>query len=127
MGLETLPDGWEVWSDEPRKVVLAYRPDVFDAAAYPPACMPTIYLSKGRRDRRPGRTEPPPDAPWYVTLYLEPEVGEEREPVGTRGEAEAVATDLARRFADGEVDYRSLYQVPRPAYLDRLDELTGRS
>jgi hypothetical protein len=33
---------------------------------------------------------------------------------------------LARRFAGGELDYRAAYQVPREAYLDRLDELTGR-
>ncbi|MFT4923284.1 MAG: hypothetical protein ACI8XM_002510, partial [Haloarculaceae archaeon] len=38
--------------------------------------------------------------------------------------AVAGATDLAQRFADGDVDYRGLYQVPRPEYFEKLDELT---
>lgn len=125
MSLERLPDGWGVWSDEATKVVLSYRPDVFDTAAFPPPCMPTIYVTKGRRSRRPGRNDPAPDDPWYVTLFLEPEVNRPADEYGTRGEATAGATDLARRFVEGDVDYRGLYQVPRPEYLDKLDELTG--
>jgi len=51
-----------------------------------------------------------------------------REPsaLDDREEATAAARELAARFSAGEVDYRGLYQVPRPDYLDRLDELTGR-
>lgn len=123
---DALPSGWEVWSDQATKVVWAFRPDVFDTAAFPAACMPTIYLSKGQRGRRPGPHDPPPDAPWYVTLFLEPEVSRDAERVDTRAGAEETALDLAEQFAAGEVDYRTFYQVPRESYLDRLDELTGR-
>ncbi len=127
MGFESLADGWEVWSDEATKVVLAYRPDVFDTQDYPAPCMPTIYVSKGQRGRRPGRHDPPAEADWYVTLFLEPDVNLDPTVVETRGDAESAASDLARQLAEGEVEYRSLYQVPRPDYFDRLDELTGRS
>lgn len=126
MSFESLPAGWEVWNDEPARVVLAYRPDVFDGADFPAPCMPTIYLSKGQRGRRPGQHDPAPDAAWYVTLYLEPEIEADPDVVDTRAEAEAAATDVAREFATGQVDYRALYQVPRPDYFDRLDDLTGR-
>jgi len=121
-----LAAGWEVWSESQRRVVLAYRPDVFDSTAFPAPCLPTIYVTKGRRGRRPGRTDPAPDDPWYVTLYLEPEVSRERESFDSRIAALDGARDLARAFAVGDVDYRALYQVPREAYLDRLDGLTGR-
>jgi hypothetical protein len=126
MGFESLAPGWEVWSDEATKVVLAYRPDIFNTADYPAPCMPTIYVSKGQRGRRPGRHDPAPDADWYVTLFLEPEVNADPETAETRSEAEDVATTLARTFTDGDLDYRGLYQVPRPDYFDRLDECTGR-
>jgi len=120
-----LPAGWRRWSEEATKVVLVYRPDVFDTAAFPAPCLPTIYLTKGRRGRRPGRDRPEPAADWYVTLFLEPDVERSPEVYETRAAAVAGAAALARRFDAGEVDYRDLYQVPRPAYLDRLDELTG--
>jgi len=127
MEFEELAAGWQVWSAESTKVVLTYRPDVFDTDAFPAPCLPTIYVTKGKRGRRPGRDVPSPDDPWYVTLYLEPDVnGDERE-YDSREAARAGAADLAGAFARGEVDYRSLYQVPRPAYLSRLDELTGRA
>jgi len=126
MDFDELAEGWEVWNVDERRVVLAYRPDVFDADTYPAACLPTIYVTKGRRGRRPGRPTPPPDAPWYVTLYLEPEVSDTEERYESRERAREGALALAERFAAGEVAYRSLYQVPRPAYLDKLDELTER-
>jgi len=126
MTLDRLPEGWVVWSHEATKVVLSFRPDVFDTAAFPPPCLPTIYVTKGQRSRRPGRNDPDPDDPWYVTLYLEPEVERPAERYDSRDGATAEAAELARRFAEGEVDYRGLYQVPRPEYLARLDELTGR-
>lgn len=126
MTLDRLPEGWVVWSDEATKIVLSFRPDVFDTAAFPPPCLPTIYVTKGRRSRRPGRNDPDPDDPWYVTLYLEPEVERPAERYDSRDGATAGAAEVARRFAEGEVDYRGLYQVPRPEYLDKLDELTGR-
>ena len=125
--MQELPDGWERWSEGERKLVWAYRPDVFDGGAFPPPCLPTIYVTQGRRSRRPGTDrDPDPDTPWYVTLFLEPEVERDAEEFVDRERAVAGARDLARRFAGGEIDYRELYQVPRESYFAKLDELTGR-
>jgi len=120
--------GWRVWNAEDGRVVLAYRPDVFDGDAFPAPCMPTVYVTRGRRTRRPeGNRNLPPDAPWLVTLYLEPDVDRPPDAYDSReGSLEGAAT-LTRRFAAGEVDYRSLYQVPRDRYLAELDDLTGRA
>ncbi|WP_255167335.1 DUF5820 family protein [Natrononativus amylolyticus] len=125
-----LPDGWVVWNDgEDGRSVLAYRPDVFNADDFPAPCLPTLYLTHGKRTRRPGvnpnsRTA---DDDWFVTLYLEPEVHlREDNRFPSREAALEYAIELARRFDDGELDYRGLYQVPRERYFDRLDELTGR-
>lgn len=123
---DSLPEGWEVWSDEATKVVLAYRPDVFDGSDVPAPCLPTIYLTKGQRGRRPGRDRPAPDEPWYVTLFLEPDVSRDQETFDSREAAVEGAAETARAFAAGDVDYRGLYQVPRPDYFEKLDELTGR-
>ncbi|PSP73926.1 hypothetical protein BRC86_07480 [Halobacteriales archaeon QS_3_64_16] len=127
-GLDGLTAGWEVWNEEDGKIVLVYRPDVFDGGAFPAACLPTIYLTRGRRRRRPG-TNPRsrPGEQWYVSLFLEPEVERDAETRDDRAGAITTAKDLADRFARGALDYRSLYQVPREDYLDQLDELTGRS
>jgi hypothetical protein len=124
---DPLPEGWIRWSEAERKLVWAYRPDVFDGGEFPPPCLPTLYVTKGRRSRRPGDERPPPDAAWYVTLFLEPEVSRDADEYPDREAAVAGATDLARRFAAGEIDYRGLYQVPREDYFARLDDLTGRS
>jgi hypothetical protein len=126
MEFDGLAEGWEVWSLETRHAVLTYRPDVFDTHAYPAACLPTIHVTKGRRGRRPGRPDPDPDDPWYVTLALEPEIEADERTCETRAAAQEQALALAAAFADGKIDYRGCYQVPRPAYVDRLDELTGR-
>ena len=94
---------------------------------FPAPCLPTLYVTRGRRNRRPeGNRNLPPDAPWMVTLYLEPEVNGDPEAYDALAEAVEAAEALTRRFAAGEVDYRALYQVPREAYLEKLDELTGR-
>lgn len=119
-----LPEGWTLWHEEPNgRTILAYRPDVFDGAGFPAACLPTIYLSPGSPRRRP---EARSDDGWTVTLYLEPEVEAAVEAHDGREAAVEAARTLARRFAAGDVDYRGQYQVPREAYFDRLDELTGR-
>lgn len=122
-----LPDGWVRWSEAEEKLVWAYRPDVFDGGEYPPPCLPTLYVTRGQRSRRPGGgRDPPPDAAWYVTLFLEPEVSRDAEEFSDRPAAVDGARALARRFTAGDIDYRALYQVPREAYFERLNELTGR-
>lgn len=123
---DSLAAGWQVWNATDEKAVLAYRPDVFNGGDFDPACLPTIYVTRGRRTRRPGGTHnPPPGSPWFVTLYLEPDVST-ADRFDTREEAIDGAHDVAARFAAGEVDYRGLYQVPREDYFARLDDLTGR-
>jgi hypothetical protein len=122
----TLPDGWRVWSDDDQRTVLVYRPDIFDGGAFPAPCLPTLYVTHGQRDRRPGvEREAPPGASWVVTLYLEPDVSAPEERYDTRAAAVAGARELAAQFARGDVDYRDLYQVPREDYFDELDRLTG--
>jgi hypothetical protein len=126
--MDELAEGWQVWSESEHRVVLAYRPDVFEGRSFPPACLPTIYVTRGRRSRRPGvDLDPAPGTPWYVTLFLEPEVERAADSYDDRAAALSGARELARRFADGEIDIRSLYQVTddREAYLERLAELTG--
>ncbi|RNJ26300.1 DUF5820 family protein [Halosegnis longus] len=125
--MDDLPDGWDRWNDGETKLVWAYRPDVFNGSSFPAACLPTIYITQGKRTRRPGaERDPSPDTPWYVTLYLEPEVARDDETFPSRDSALAGARDLAARFTEGDVDYRRLYQVPRETYFAKLDELTGR-
>ena len=122
-----LGTGWRVWNAEAARVVLSYRPDVFDGDAFPAPCMPTIYVTRGRPNRRPeGNRNLPPDAPWMVTLYLEPDVERPPDVYESREAALDGAETLTERFAAGAVDYRSLYQLPRDRYLAELDELTGR-
>jgi hypothetical protein len=123
---EPLPTGWRTWSDADDRTVLVYRPDVFDGGEFPAPCLPTIYVTHGRRNRRPGvERSARPGASWVVTLYLEPDVSAPEELYDSRAAALTGARDLADRFARGEVDYHDLYQVPRDAYLAKLDELTG--
>lgn len=122
-----LPAGWVVWSEADDRLVWAYRPDVFDGGEFPPPCLPTLYVTRGRRSRRPGVDHSPaPDAPWHVTLYLEPEVARDAERFDDRQAAVTGARALAERFSRGEVDVRGLYQVPRDRYLTELNALTGQ-
>ena len=125
---DDLPDDWVVWNDEPDgRSVLAYRPDVFDSQAFPPECMPTIYLTSGRPSRRPARSDPVESGTaWNVTLYLEPDVERSADSYEDRADAVEGAVALAERFAEGDVDYRELYQIPREEYFEKLDELTGQ-
>ncbi|KTG08565.1 hypothetical protein AUR64_17980 [Haloprofundus marisrubri] len=126
MSFDALPEGWTVWNDEPEgRAILAYRPDVFDSQQFPAPCMPTVFVSNGSRKRRPGASQIETDT-WHVTLLLEPEIEGETNTYDSREAAVDGAVDAARRFDDGEVDYRSLYQVPREEYFEKLDELTGR-
>lgn len=123
---DALAEGWQVWSDADNRLVLAYRPDVFDGSEYPAPCLPTIYLTHGRRSKRPGTPRnPAPGDPWVVTLFLEPDVKRDPEFFDERADALDAALALADEFARGELDYRALYQVPREEYFAALDELTG--
>lgn len=128
MSYERLPEEWVVWNDEPAgRSVLAFRPDVFDADRFPPECLPTIYLTRGRPSRRPPGHDPIESGnQWNVILYLEPDVNRPAEQFDDRDAAVEGAITLAQRFVAGEIDYRGLYQVPRPEYFDQLDELTGQ-
>ncbi len=125
--LADLPGGWEVWNAEPGgRAVLAFRPDVFDGDAFPPACLPTLTVGPGRSpDGRPDRTAT--SGHWHVALYLEPDVRvrEVDEGFEDRDAAVAAAAEAARAFAAGELDLRSAYQEPREGYLDRLEALIG--
>ena len=124
MSFEALPETWTVWNEEVGgRVVLVYRPDVFDADAFPAPCLPTLTLSPGAPNRPPGVRDA--DV-WSVALRLEPNVEARVETHESRAAGVEAAIDLADAFAAGEVDYRAAYQVPREAYLDRLDELVGR-
>ena len=119
----SLPTGWRCWHEERDRVILAYRPDVFDSEAFPAPCLPTIYVTGGTPRRRPGGAD---TDSWKVTLFLEPEIEARSQRYDDRAAAIDAATDHAERVAAGEIDYRSLYQVPREAYLERLDALTDR-
>jgi len=126
VSFDDLPDGWRVWNEEPGgRAVLVFRPDVFDAEAFPAPCLPTVHVTNGSRKRRPGAGQVATDE-WHAVLLLEPEIEAAVERREDREAACEAATALAARFAAGGVDYRGQYQVPREAYFERLDELTGR-
>jgi hypothetical protein len=126
---DPLPDGWTVWNEEPGgRVVLAFRPDVFEGERFPPECLPTLYVSRrppGQRRRRAGQRS---DA-WHVAFYLEPEVRVRdcEATADSREGALAAAREVAASFADGAVDPRASYQVPREEYIAELERLTGRA
>lgn len=122
-----LPEGWRVWNEEDEgRVILVFRPDVFDTQQYPAECMPTLYVSQRPPQERLPRLEAE-RSDWYVALRLEPEV--QVRSVGgrheTREEAVAEAVEVASAFAAGEIEFRDAYQVPRDEYLDALEDLVG--
>ncbi len=125
--LTDLPSGWVVWSEQDDgRVVLAYHPEIFNATDFPAACLPTLYLTHGKRTRRPGinPTDRSATRDWHVTLYLEPDVYlRETNRFPTREQALECVVDLATQFDRGEIDYRELYQVPREQYFEQLDQL----
>lgn len=121
------PSGWTVWNDEPRgRRILVFHPEIFNESNDLPApCLPTILVSNRSRSARPGASRVRTGT-WHAVLTLEPEVEAVTEEFDSREAAVAGADDLARRFSDGEIDYRAAYQVPREAYFERLDEVVGR-
>ncbi|MFW6320769.1 MAG: DUF5820 family protein [Halohasta sp.] len=125
MSLPELPTGWRVWNEEPDgRIILAYRPDVFDSAAFPAACLPTIYVTNGSPRRRPGAGSVETDR-WQVKLFFEPEIEATTTRYDDREAAIDGAVETAHAFVDGEIDYRECYQVPRAEYFAKLDELVG--
>lgn len=125
MGLDALPESWTVWTEQrDGRVILAYRPDVFDAEAFPAPCLPTIYVTNGSRAERPGAGQYQTDE-WHATLFAEPEIELTTETRESREAAVDAAVAIAERFAAGEIDYREAYQEPRERYLAALDERTG--
>lgn len=125
MSLQSLPAGWQVWNEESEgRVILAYRPDVFNSQDFPAACLPTLYVTNGSPRRRPGAGAVETDR-WHIKLFFEPEIEAETEQYESREEALAGAVGCAQRFVDGDIAYRELYQVPRPDYFDELDRLLG--
>ncbi len=118
------PSGWERWDEGPDRLILAYRPDVFDGSEIPSACMPTLYVTQGKRTRRPGRNRRETDS-WFVTFYLEPEVTVTEQRFDDRDAAIEGAREFATTFVAGEIDYRDAYQVARPEYFTALDSLVG--
>ncbi|NLV10530.1 DUF5820 family protein [Halomicrobium sp. HM KBTZ05] len=123
MGLDALNPAWERWNEERGRIVLAYRPDVFDGGSLPAACLPTIYVTRGKRGRRPGGERVGHD--WFVTLYLEPDVDCGTDRYDDRAAAIDAAVSLADDFDAGRIDYRDEYQVPRDEYFRALDEVVG--
>ena len=125
MTFESLPEGWRVWNEEPSgRAILVYRPDVFGTGDLPNECLPTIYLTNGARNARPGSGQYATEE-WHVVLFLEPEIEAVAETRESREAGAEAAVDVAERFVAGEVDYRAAYQVPREDYFARLDEFVG--
>ena len=127
-GYGDLPEGWQVWTEDARGGdIVVFRPDVFDSQEYPAPCLPTIQVAQRPPNQQKRRAGSNPEG-WWVSLTLEPEVRvrDADARFDSRAAAVAGAVDLAERFAEGDVDYRAAYQVPREAYLDGLDDLTGR-
>jgi hypothetical protein len=118
---DALPDGWQVWTDEDGgRSVLVFRPDIFDADAFPAACLPTIYVTDGPGDRRPGAHA---TGCWRAKLVLEPEITvTESAPADSKAAAASDAVTIAERFVAGAFDLEGAYYDPsdRTAYLDRL-------
>jgi hypothetical protein len=124
MSFDSLHEDWTVWNDEPAgRAILVYRPDVFDGQAFDAECMPTIHVSNTSRQQRP-EAKYVRTSTWHATLFLEPSIEGPTETFEGREAAVDGAVRLAARFARGDVDYRSLYQVPREDYFAKLDELT---
>lgn len=126
MSLPELPSGWRVWNEETDgRVILAYRPDVFNAETFPAACLPTIYVTNGSPRRRPGAGAAQTDS-WQVKLFFEPDIEATTTRYDGREAALEGAVETAQSFVDGEIEYREAYQVPREAYFEKLDELLGQ-
>lgn len=128
MSLSALPDGWAVWNEEPGgRVILAYHPEVFNAADFDSACLPTLTVAPGNSpDQHPEQRKQ--SGRWHVALYLEPAVRVRSSDASFESRQAAVdgALAVAERFSTGAIDYREAYHDPRDDYLDELDRLVER-
>lgn len=126
MSLDALGDAWTVWDHEPgNRLILAYRPDVFDGSDLPAACLPTIYVREGQQDLRHAGPQPASgtEGSWTVTLFLEPEVSDRIGSCVSFEAAMELAVETATAFSNGELDINGMYQLPREDYLERLHAL----
>ncbi len=116
------PTGWRIWNNEPGgKRILVFRPDIFSERNDLPAmCLPTIHVTNGSQASRPGASQRQTDT-WHVILTLEPEIEAITDSYETRQTALTGAHNIAERFAQGRINYRDPYQVPRPDYFQMLD------
>lgn len=127
--LSTLADGWEIWNNEPQgRIILAFRPDIFNTTDFPPACLPTITIAPGPSPNAPPDYRQASTA-WHVALYLEPRVRVTNKDttVSTRPEAIDCGTTLSHEFTDGQIDFAAAYMDPRPDYITKLNQLTKPS
>lgn len=125
--LASLPPGWECWShEEGGRLVLTYRPDIFNAEAFDPTQLPTLVLAPGRSPDRPPEERVTTNR-WHLALYLEPDIRlrEVEASFPTRETALEETIAVAERFSAGEFELRSAYIDPPDRYLDRLTELIG--
>lgn len=120
-----LPTGWTVWHARPDDIlVLTYRPDVFDADAFPPQCVPTLTVKPERTRGGRGRPRDPRRASsWVAELRLEPDVPLARRVAPDRGAAIDEGVALTEQFVAGEIDFVATYPDPHRPYLERLQEL----
>jgi hypothetical protein len=125
---EDPPGDWVLWNDEAGgPATWVYRPDTFDADAFPAACIPTIHVTNRQSDRRPPGQG---GGAWRARLTLEPDVELDRSGAcPTRSRALERATEIAGRFTKGDYDVRGAYHDPsdRERYLDRLSRAVENS
>ncbi|MFB6196746.1 MAG: DUF5820 family protein, partial [Halobacteriaceae archaeon] len=74
MESQGIPDGWVIWNDEPERLILAFKPDVFNSSDFPAPCLPTIQVSQSDPDQRRSRSVASGDGSWHVVCHLEPEI-----------------------------------------------------
>ena len=120
------PGGWRLWHDgDDGTLILAFRPDVFDADQFPASCLPTIVVKRERTRGGRGRPRAPADGAgqWCVELRLEPDVEVVVESHAAHSRAVDRAIDLAGAFTNGEIDYRTAYIDPPASYVEALDRL----
>jgi len=100
-----------------------YRPDVFGGDDLPSECVPTIYLTNGARNARPGSGQYATEE-WHVVLFLEPEIEAIAETYESPEAGAAAAVDVGavrrrRRGLPGRLSGAA------GGYFERLDEYVG--